>query len=83
MALDTLRVDTKGVIAPTQSWLALNNAQYGNPTMQFVFDTPIATPAIPKVNQCGRVLFNEYHVEGGSSQPSLTFPDRVRNVPER
>ena len=26
MALDTLRVDTKGVIAPTQSWLTLNNA---------------------------------------------------------
>jgi hypothetical protein len=74
MALDTLRVDTKGVIPPTQSWLALNNSQYGNPTMQFVFDTPLATTAVPKPNQCGRVLFNEYHVEGGSSSPSATFP---------
>jgi hypothetical protein len=73
MALDTLRVDTTGVIAPTQSWLSLNNAQYNNPTMQFVFDTPIA-PSGQTINQCGRVLFNEYHVEGGSSSPSTSFP---------
>ncbi len=74
MALDTLRVDTKGVVAPTQSWLALNDTQYGNPVMQFVFDTPLATPANPTPNQCGRVLFNEYHVEDGTSSPSMTFP---------
>jgi hypothetical protein len=73
MDLDTLRVDTKGVIAPTQSWLALNNLAYNNPTMQFVFDTPIP-PAGQTVNQCGRVLFNEYHVENGSSSPSQSFP---------
>ena len=74
MALDTLRVDTTGVVAPTQSWLALNDTQYGNPVMQFVFDTPLATPANPTPNQCGRVLFNEYHVEGGGSVPSEYFP---------
>jgi len=73
MALDTLRVDTTGVVAPTQSWLALNDPTYGNPVMQFVFDTPIP-PAGQTVNQCGRVLFNEYHVENGSSSPSQTFP---------
>jgi hypothetical protein len=71
MALNTLRVDTNGVIAPTQSWLTLNSGLAGNPNpvMQFVFDTPIASS-----NQCGRVLFNEYHVENGSSSPSQTFP---------
>jgi hypothetical protein len=73
MALDTLRVDTTGVIAPTQSWLALNDPTYGNPVMQFVFDTPLAAPG-SGVNQCGRVLFNEYHVEGGSSSPTQYFP---------
>ena len=61
MVLDTL-TDTNGVIAPTQSWLTLNNSSYGNPVMQFVFDTPIA-PVGQTVNQCGRVLYNEYHVE--------------------
>jgi len=73
IALDTLRVDQKGVIAPTQSWMTLNSTQYSNPVMQFVFDTPIA-PTGQTVNQCGRVLFNEYHVEGGTSSPSQSFP---------
>ena len=50
--------------APTQSWLTLNSS--GNPTMQFVFDTPVGQSS----GQCGRVLFNEYHVENGSSNPA-------------
>jgi hypothetical protein len=73
MVLDTLRQDLNGVIAPTQSWLTLNDAAAGNPVMQFVFDTPIA-PVGQTVNQCGRVLFNEYHVENGSSSPTKYFP---------
>ena len=73
MALNTLRVDTNGVVAPTQSWLALNDSGLNNPTMQFVFDTPIAAPG-SGVNQCGRVLFNEYHVEDGVSSPGNAFP---------
>ena len=62
MPISTLRKDTNGVVAPTQSWLALNNTNYNNPIMQFVFNTPIA-PTGTTVNQCGRVLYNEYHVE--------------------
>jgi len=73
IALDTLRVDQNGVVAPTQSWLTLNNPAYGNPVMQFVFDTPVAAPG-SGVNQCGRVLYNEYHVENGSSSASMHFP---------
>jgi hypothetical protein len=77
MDLNTLRIDQNGVIAPTQSWLTLNNPNYGSPVMQFVFDTPIP-PAGTKVNQCGRVLYNEYHVENplnGSTVPAgTTFP---------
>jgi hypothetical protein len=81
MALDTLRVDQSGVNAPTQSWLTLNDSgipSNPNPVMQFVFDTPIA-PAGQTINQCGRVLYNEYHVENpqnGSSVPGgTTFPN--------
>jgi hypothetical protein len=75
MALDTLRVDQTGVVGATQSWLTLNQA-YGSvasPVMQFVFDTPIAG-AGSGVNQCGRVLYNEYHVENGSSNSADKFP---------
>jgi hypothetical protein len=67
MAINTLRHDLNGVNPPTQSWLTLNTT--GNPVMQFVFDTPIGA-----TNQCGRVLFNEYHVENGSSSPAQSFP---------
>jgi hypothetical protein len=71
IGISTLRQDFKGVVAPTQSWLALNDTAAGNPVMQFVFDTPVATT----INQCGRVLFNEYHVENPATSPAgKTFP---------
>jgi hypothetical protein len=75
IGLQTIKHDLNGVIAPTQSWLTLNDAMGTdtNPVMQFVFDTPIAA-AGTTVNQCGRVLYNEYHVENGTSSPSLAFP---------
>ncbi len=73
--LNTLRQDVTGVNPPTQSWLTLDTT--GNPVMQFVFDTPIA-PAGQTLNQCGRVLFNEYHVETGSEFGVRKLPIRMR-----
>lgn len=71
MNLNSLKHDLAGVNPPTQSWLTLNTP--GNPVMQLVFDTPIPQ-AGTTVNQCGRVLYNEYHVEGNSSSPLRPFP---------
>ncbi len=70
--VDQIKHDLSTVNAPTQSWLALNTALGGvaHPVMQFVFDTPVGVTT----GQCGRILFNEYHVEGGSSSPSTAFP---------
>jgi len=78
MTLNTLRQNLDGVIAPTQSWLTLNDASANNPVMQMVFDTPIF-PAGATGNQCGRVLYNEYHVENptnssGSVPSGTIFP---------
>jgi hypothetical protein len=63
--IDTLtdpKHDQVGVIAPTQSWLTLNKgvSNDAQPVMQLTFDTPVG--AISSA-QCGRILFNEYHVE--------------------
>jgi Abnormal spindle-like microcephaly-assoc'd, ASPM-SPD-2-Hydin len=65
----TTKHDQDGVIAPTQSWLTLNDSAHRNPVMQFTFNTPIAAP-----NQCGRVLYNEYHVENTGVASGLAFP---------
>ena len=78
MSISTLRHDVNGVNAPTLSWLALNDAADGNPVMQFTFDTPVGA-----ANQCGRVLFNEYHVENppaGPAPSTKTFPNECSNA---
>ena len=71
ISISTLRHDLDGVNAPTQTWLTLNDSAAGNPVMQFTFDTPVnATSAA-----CGRVLFNEYHVENPiGTITGLSFP---------
>ncbi|HEY4357578.1 MAG TPA: choice-of-anchor D domain-containing protein [Acidobacteriaceae bacterium] len=63
--VDMIKRDFNGINAPTQSWLTDNT---NKAVLQFVFDTPIGN----NTNQCGRVLFNEYHVEttaGGGTFP--------------
>jgi hypothetical protein len=59
--LNTLKNDISGIIPPTQSWATLNS---NGDIMQMTFNTPVGAPA---ANQCGRVLFNEYHVFNASS----------------
>jgi hypothetical protein len=67
IAISTLRRDFSSINSPTQSYLRLNDAADNNPVMQFVFNTPVGNAT----NQCGRVLFNEYHVE---EPPTETVP---------
>ena len=65
IALSQIKHDMNGVIAPSESWLNLNSS---GTVMQMVFDTPVGSTG----NQCGRVLYNEYHVETPAS--GKTFP---------
>ena len=80
--VSTLRLDQNSVVSPTQSWLTLNNnntGQTGNPSgrepaqpvMQMTFNTPVGAPG---PQQCGRVLFNDYHVYNASNLGGQTFP---------
>jgi len=73
--ISTLRTDVSAVIPPTQSWLTLNSGSYagqtGNPVMQMTFNAPVAAPL---ASQCGRVMFNDYHVINLATVSNAVFP---------
>jgi len=77
--ISTLRTDVSTVIPPTQSWVTLNSGTYsgqpGNPVMQMTFNTPVGAPA---ANQCGRIMFNDYHVFSVSDS-GTAFPAECPN----
>jgi len=77
--INTLRTDVGSVIAPTQSWVTLNNGTYAGPppvtitntpVMQMTFNVPVGAPAS---QQCGRVMYNDYHVINASTS-GLIYP---------
>jgi Bacterial Ig-like domain (group 3) len=84
--ISTLRTDVGSVIAPTQSRLTYNGL--GNPVMQMTFNTPVGNPA---ASQCGRVMFNDYHVISVSSSgkvyptecPSYNNPSYTMSAQEK
>ncbi len=75
--VSTVKEDTAGVIAPTQAWLNLNDSSAGNPVIQFTFNTPVGANVN---NQCGRVLFNDYHVENMPTNLGTAFPAECSNT---
>ncbi len=77
--ISVLRTDVAGVVAPAQSWLTLKsgsyNGQTGNPVMQMTFNVPFGAPP---AQQCGRVLFNDYHVYS-VTDANAVFPTECPN----
>ncbi len=73
ISINTLRHDFDSVVAPSELWLTVNDANLGVVPMQYTFDTPVGQPA---ASQCGSVVFNDYHVEDIENDPSTgeTFP---------
>ncbi len=76
--ISTLRHDVDSVIPPTQSWLTLNDSALNNPVMQLTFNTPVGAAA---ADQCGRVLFNEYHVINLDGQVGKVYPTECPSGP--
>lgn len=78
IGVQAVKKDTNGVNPPSQIWLTLDNASAGNPVQQFTWDTPLTG-----TNQCGRVLFNEYHVESSNSSTAskAIFPAECSDAP--
>jgi hypothetical protein len=78
--LQVLRDDVNGVIAPSQEWMTIQNPQV---TMHYTLDTPVGAPA---ANQCGRVLYDDFHVEDteNANPPvdgSVKFPNECAAGP--
>jgi hypothetical protein len=68
--LQQLRQDTSSTIAPTQTWITVPSPSKF--PAHFTFNTPIGAPA---AQQCGRVLYDDFHVEDASADPYFTpFP---------
>lgn len=73
IAVSQAKRNVSSVSASTQTWLTLNDTN--NDVMQFTWDTPVGANG----QQCGRVLFNEYHVEnppivGNTTQSPRDLP---------
>jgi hypothetical protein len=69
--LQIIRKDQDGVVAPTQSWMTIKDTTFPGTVVQFTFNTPVGSPS---QNQCGRVLYNQYHVENANVPPNTVFP---------
>jgi len=69
--VDSPHSDLTSVISPTQTWLTYSGTEtaYKGSPLQLTFDTPIGATS---ANQCGRVMYNDYHVESPAS--GTTFP---------
>jgi len=72
--LSTLRRDFTDVVPPTQSWATMNS---DGAIMQMTFNTPVGAPA---ANQCGRVLYNEYHVINPISVFGRAYPSECPTI---
>ena len=73
--LSTLRNDISAVIPPTQSWATMNS---DDAIMQITFNAPVGAAA---ANQCGRVLYNDYHVVDESTLNFANGGDTGKTYP--
>ncbi|HKN20231.1 MAG TPA: Ig-like domain repeat protein [Terracidiphilus sp.] len=70
ITISNVRTDVESVIAPTQAWVTLDNVSSMSPVMQMTFNVPFGAPA---ASQCGRVMYNDYHVISPVSDP-IVYP---------
>jgi hypothetical protein len=80
---------TSGIISPAQRWIYTDTtstvfdpvedtAPARNAPMHYTFNTPWGSPA---ANQCGRVLFSDFHVTTGGNTNNKVFPAECSNNP--
>ena len=83
--LNQTRHDFDSVVAPSQNYVSATVTTgfgwFSSSTtynLHYTFNTPVAaTPA----NQCGRVVFSDFHVANTTSSTGVVFPNECDNVP--
>jgi N-acetylneuraminic acid mutarotase len=75
VSVGTLRHDYNGIVSPTQNWTRLTNVSTGTP-MHLTFNTPVGAST---ANQCGRVVYSDFHVEN-SSNTEFEYPGECSNA---
>ncbi len=77
LPLMVLRNDVLSVFPPSQSWITISNPAV---TVAYAFETPVGTS--PN-QQCGRVAFNDFHVEDtqNNSSTGKVFPSECTAGP--
>ena len=77
VTLDPVFHNTNGIFSPTQQWLYWNDGATKTP-IQFTFNTPVGASSS---QQCGRVVFNDWHAQTGITSYGTTFPDACPGGP--
>jgi hypothetical protein len=70
--VDVVRSDFNSVVAPSQMWMSVSTGPTTSYPIHYTFNTPVGTPA---ADQCGRVVFSDFHVENADNASDVTFPD--------
>ncbi len=71
ISLSVIRHDFDNVVAPSQSWMTSRTRPSPGAIMHYTFNTPVGAPAD---QQCGRVLFDDFHVENVGDSYQQIFP---------
>ncbi len=67
--IQVIRHDHNNVIAPSQAWMTIDDdPNFPGAIVDYTFNTPVGSPPS---QQCGRVLFDDFHVENTSFAPTI------------
>src|SRR5262249_54061451 len=69
--------DFNSVVAPSQRWMYSQSPDPAMP-LHYTFNTPVGTPA---ANQCGRVVYSDFHVENATQSQNVVFPNECTSTP--
>jgi len=65
-------------VAPTSTRWVFGASSTGPNVFHYTFDTPVAAP---ETQQCGKILFSDFHAAAGSNVQQVPFPGECNGAP--